>query len=151
MSLCALKRVWKLRKSCLCSYYIESVHSVTISWSRWSEPFSRHTLYNILSLLFYSIYSICQRICFHQRVLFLSFAHSPSVKRWQNRINQIKSKQNISHYIIKSTGEFTKRAREMSSGLFVCRGIEIQCIWSNIQPRRQPPNPFREFSCTTRL
>ena len=44
--------------------------------------------------------------------------------------------------------EFTKRVREMSSQLFVCRGIDRQCIQCNKQLRRHLPNPFRQFPST---
>ena len=39
----------------------------------------------------------------------------------------------------------------MSSQLFVCRGIDSQCIQCNKQLRRNFPNPFLEFPCIRQL
>ena len=51
-------------------------------------------------------------------------------------------------YVDPYTGEFTKRVWEISSQLFVCRGIDRSCILCNKQLRRHLTNLFREFPCT---
>ena len=47
------------------------------------------------------------------------------------------------------TVEFTKMVREMSSQLFMCRGIDRKCIQCNKQLRRNIPNPLRDFPCSS--
>ena len=49
---------------------------------------------------------------------------------------------------LQPTGEFTKRVREMSSHLFVRRGIDRQCIQCYRKLRQHLPNPFREIPCS---
>ena len=67
----ALERVRKLWISCLCKVgLIDSVYSVTNSWSEESEPSSRHTLYHSRHAVFWKLSYIVHNETFKNTFIF---------------------------------------------------------------------------------